>query len=220
MANDGAGKGFFGNLFDKVKSGLGPVPQQPAPRAPAPRTPQNPSATFVRNTGPLATTPSTGPLSAPPIARTPEELAEESQLRQAFIMAYLKDPEVVPEFRDPKYVYKIVSDERSYQTQVCAKLEENLRRFLQAADPAFLMPGEDEMPAMELGPDGEPSPEALAMLERLEAKREFQARREELEAEIQKIRDFQTKLFLILKNVTGIKKKTGGTGFLNPPPGL
>lgn len=220
MGNQGGGKGFFGGLFDKMKSGMGAAPQQPAPKAPAPRPQQNPSATFTRNTGPLATTPATGPLTAPPIPRTPEELAEESQLRQAFIMAYLRDPDAVPEFRDPKYVYKVVSDERSYQTQVCAKLEENLRQFLQAADPAFLMPGEDEVPAMELGPDGNPSPEALALIEKLEAKREFQAKREELEAEIQKIRDFQTRLFLILKNVTGIKKKTGGTGFLNPPPGV
>ncbi|MBO9539484.1 hypothetical protein J7643_02710 [bacterium] len=220
MANDGAGKGFFSNLFDKVKAGMAPVPQQPAPKPPVPRAPQNPSSTFVRNTGPLNATPATGPLRTPPITRTPEELAEESQMRQAFIMAYLKDPDVVPEFRDPKYVYKVVSDERSYQTQEVAKLEEKLRLFLQSADPAFLMPGEDEVPAMELGPDGEPSPEAMALIERIEAKQAFLAQREEIEAEIQKIRDFQTKLFLILKNVTGIKKKTGGTGFLTPPPGV
>lgn len=221
MANDGGGKGFLGGLFNKVKSGIDALAQQPTvPKPPEPRPSQNPSASYVRNTGPLTNTSSaTGPLTAP-VIRTPEELAEESELRQSFITAYLADPELVPEFRDPKYVYKIVSDERGYQGQQCAKLEEDLRFMLQTADPAFLVPLEDEAQVPEPDADDEPSPEVLEMRERAEAKREFQARRSALEAEIQKIRDFQTQLFLILKNVTGIKKKTGGTGFLNPPPGI
>lgn len=239
MSNGESGKGFFGNLFNKVKENLaapqgqppanrqpGNLPSQQAARGntgklqPPTHRPQSQSSTFVRTTGPLNQQGATTPLAAPPIELTPEQRAEESQKRLAFIMAYLKDPSTVPAFKDPKYVYKIVSDERSYQSEVSGGLETKLRLFLNQADPAFLMPEDEEIPAFEPGPDGELPPEVQAVLDRLEAKRAFQAEREAIEAELQKSRDVQTKLFLILKQITGVKGKTGGTGFLTPPPGL
>lgn len=243
MSNGESGKGFFGNLFKKV---TGAPPEQPpaAPnrqagnlppqqgargntgpmKPPAGRPPQNQSSTFVRSTGPLSTgqlsTSNTAPLTAPVVELTPEQKAEESQKRLAFIMAYLKDPNTVPAFKDPKYVYKIVSDERSYQSELSGGLEAKLKLFLSEAEPYFLMEEDEEIPAFQPGPNGELPPQVQVVLDRLEAKREFRARREEIEAELQKSRDVQTKLFLILKQITGVKGKTGGTGFLTPPPGL
>ncbi len=235
MSNGESGKGFFGNLFKKVTDNLGaPQAQPPAPSRPntgnvppqqpgrgnqAQRPPQSQSSTFVRSTGPLST-PITAPLAAPPIELTPEQKAEESQKRLAFIMAYLKDPSTVPAFRDPKYVYKIVSDERSYQSELSAGLEGKLRLFLVQAEPYNLREEDEEIPAFEPGPDGELPPEVQAVLDRIEGKRAFQEARAALEAELQKCRDVQTKLFLILKQITGVKGKTGGTGFLTPPPGI
>jgi len=226
MSNGESGKGFFGNLFNKVKENMGASQAQP-PAAPNRNTgnmqpnrpPHQQSATFVRSTGPL-NSPTTAPLPNPPVELTPEQKAEESQKRLAFIMAYLKDPNSVPAFKDPKYVYKIVSDERSYQSEVSGGLEAKLRLFLSQADPYMLMPEDEEIPAFEPGPDGELPPEVQAILDRLEAKRAFQGERWGIEAQLQQSRDVQTKLFLILKQITGVKGKTGGTGFLTPPPGI
>lgn len=234
MANGDSGKGFFGNLFDKVKENLGVPQAQPIPGrnagglppqqgmrgnpAPTGRLPASQSSTFVRTTGALSA-PATSPLAFPPLERSPEQKEEESQKRLAFILAYLKDPSSVPAFRDSKYVYKIVSDERSYQSEVCANLEAELRQLLAHAEP-YYMRDDEEIPAFDPGPDGELPPEVQAIVDRLEAKRAFLAERDRLETARQKSRDVQTKLFLILKQITGVKGKTGGTGFLTPPPGI
>lgn len=236
MSNGESGKGFFGNLFNKVKENMGPQAQPPAGpnrnpgnpqqgvrgntgNMPPGRPPQQQSATFVRTTAPLPS-PATSPLPNPPVELTPEQKAEESQKRLAFIMAYLKDPSTVPAFGDPKYVYKIVSDERSYQSEICGNLDAKLKLYLSQAEPYFLMDHDEEIPAFEPGPNGELPPEVQAIVDRLEAKRAFQDGRALIEADLQKSRDIQTKLFMILKQITGVKGKTGGTGFLTPPPGI
>jgi hypothetical protein len=227
MADDRSGKGFLNSLFNKVKNTLEStlpgnldkafeLPPEPAKPAPRPAGPDR----FTSQTGKLSAPTGTTPLPFPAVLQDPAVRAQESQQRLAFIMAYLKDPASVPQFKDPKYVYKIVSDERTYQSELCGEWEGKLKTMLIGAPPSFLSDEDEAIPAMDPGPDGEPPPEVLAVLERLEAKRSFQAERQALEVEIQKSRDIQTKLFLVLKNVTGIRKKTGGTGFITPPPGM
>jgi hypothetical protein len=158
----------------------------------APAAPQRPvqplkrgSDAFVRQsrqTAPLAGQPTT-PLPLPELS--PEQKAEESKKRMAVIMTYMKDKTAIPEFKDPKFIYKIISDERSYQTAVVGQQEAELREFLRSEE------GQD--------------PELLA-------------RREALEQQIQGTRNRLTQLFMLLKHITGVKGKTGGTGFLPTEP--
>lgn len=170
-------KGFLGSL----RSFIGGAPDSKAPSAPS-----GPSAK-TKLTAPLPGA-RTAPLEKPEL--TPEEKAEESKKRMGFIVTYMRTPDALPEFKDAKFVYKVVSDERSYQTELVEKLQIELRRltFSWSGDP------EDET---------------------------FLAQREELENRIQGIRDRLSQLFLLLKHLTGVKGKTGGTGFLpNSPDGI
>lgn len=126
------------------------------------------------------------PLSAQAPAQSAEQRAQESAERSRFIAAYQQNPTALPEFQDPRHVYKVIADERTYQTELATALQEQHKILLlgwsgSQQDPAFL------------------------------------AKKAALETQIQAARDKLTELFLLLKSVTGIKRKTGGTGFL--PPG-
>lgn len=145
------------------------------------------SDAFVRQgmqTAPLAGQPTT-PLPEPEL--TPEQKAAESKKRMGVIMTYMKDKNAVPEFKDPKFIYKIISDERTYQTALVSELEAELR--------IFVMSWEGNREAAE-----------------------FLERKEDLEQQIQSTRNRLTQLFMLLKHITGVKGKTGGTGFLPAEP--
>lgn len=164
-------KGFLGNL----RSFLGGAPEPKGP----PAAPQR-----AQHTAPLPGA-RTAPLEKPEL--TPEEKAEESKKRMGFIVTYMRTPDALPEFHDAKFVYKVVADERSYQTELVEQFQAELRSitFSWSGDP------EDET---------------------------FVAQRDELETRIQGIRDRLSQLFLLLKHLTGVKGKTGGTGFLPASP--
>ena len=174
--------GGLKGLFSGSKEAL-PAPQ----RQSGPLT-KGPDA-FVRQgrqTAPLAGQPTT-PLPAPELS--PEEKLEASKKRMAVIMTYMKDKNAVPEFKDPKFIYKIISDERTYQTTLVSELESELREYLMG------WVGDREDP-------------------------EFLSRKEALEQQIQGTRNRLTQLFMLLKHITGVKGKTGGTGFLPVEPGF
>lgn len=165
-------KGFLGSL----RSFIG-AKEPPAPAAPPPQ---------MRNTRPLPGS-RTSPLEKAPL--TPEEKEEESKKRMGFIITYMRTPDALPEFKDVKFVYKVVSDERSYQTERVEQLQIELK-------------------TMTFGWSGDPEDE------------DYLARRGELENRIQSIRDRLSQLFLLLKHLTGVKGKTGGTAFLPSSDGI
>ena len=160
----------------------------PAPQRQTGPLPKGPDA-FMRQgrqTAPLAGQPTT-PLPAPELS--PEQKLEESKKRMAVIMTYMKDKNAVPEFKDPKFIYKIISDERTYQTALVGELESELREY------TLGWVGDREDP-------------------------EFLERKEAMEQQIQATRNRLTQLFMLLKHITGVKGKTGGTGFLPVEPGF
>lgn len=166
---------FFGGLkglFSSAKEASAP------PQRPAPAPPRKGSDAFVRRTAPLAGQP-TSPL--PQNDLTPAQKAEASKKRMAVIMTYMKDKNAIPEFKDPKFIYKIISDERTYQTAMVSQQETDLREFMLAGG------GQDP---------------------------ELAERRDAMEQQIQATRNRLTQLFMLLKHITGVKGKTGGTGFL------
>lgn len=176
------------DILSNLVSGLKGLFQPPAkPTTPTRKAPPKGADAFIRpatrDTAALAAQ-STAPLEQ---VRTPEQKAEESKKRMVFIVKYMKDPASVPEFKDPKFVYKIITDERSYQTERVASLQAQLKQLIH---------GESD------------DPNAPSQLEQ----------REDLERQIQASRDKLTQLFLLLKRVTGVKGKTGGTGFLPVDP--
>lgn len=176
--------GGIKSLFGKPAEVEEPRPRNTGSLPPVKNGPDTFRSSQQRNTAPLAARP-TAPLEQ--TNRTPEEKAEDSKKRMVFIVKYMKDPNSAPEFKDPKFVYKIITDERTYQTELVEKLQVEYKQLT-------------------LGWAGDPEDE------------EFVAKREELEGRIQSCRDKLSQLFLLLKRVTGIKGKTGGTGFLPPMP--
>lgn len=168
-----------------LKGASGPLPgtAQPgaAPRAAATGNLNRGSDSLVRSAAPAAT--SSAPLMPPaPPTKSPEEAAEESKQRMGFIIAYMNDPEGDPLFQDKQLVYKILTEERSYQQNLIVRLTEEAKR---------------------LPPNS--------------------GRAVELEAEIGTARTRQGQLFTLLKRLTGVRGKTGGTGFIakaqdTPPP--
>lgn len=177
------------NLASQFMKGLRSLIQPaPAPVAPPSRLPAKKpldGTEFKRFTQPLASRPA----ATTPIELTSEQQAEESKRRMGFIIAYMQDPKSAPEFSDPRFVYKIITDERTYQTQQVEQLQVALQSLVRTWD-------------------GNPDPE-------------FEARKEGLEVEIQACRNKLSQLFLLLKHITGVKGKTGGTDFLTfNPDGL
>jgi hypothetical protein len=164
------------------QGGSGRLPAQPGPTAPrAAATGQLRSGTdsLTRSGPPPAGTGSF--LPPPPPQKAPEVAAAESAERMAFIIAYMKDPEGDPVFKDKQMVYKVLTEERSYQQNQIVRLVEALK-----------------------GLDPE-APEAVSLNEQLDTARTRQGQ-----------------LFTLLKRLTGVRGKTGGTGFIakaaEPPP--
>lgn len=100
----------------------GPLPALPArpTSGPLPRPPARPGTdTLALGTGRLPGQPSSTPppgAEEPPPTEVPTAAeAERSDKRMAFIVAYMRDPSSQPEFQDRPLVFRIVSEERSYQ---------------------------------------------------------------------------------------------------------
>lgn len=180
--------GFFAKVRTLFEGHSPAAPEPPVPpRQPAPRPRPEARGTdsFHRTERQLSPTQTTR-LESSPTEPSPESAAEASQKRMAFVLAYLQDSDAVPQLKDARFVYKLVSDERAYQSELYKEAEARLRELLALADPASL---ED--------------PDAPACLQR-----------QAIEAELQASRDTQTQLFRVLKKVTGKRGRTGGTGFL------
>lgn len=202
MADGQGGAPLKKKLFGWVQDTLGKLEQaldekppadKPAagPTAPAPTRPAtgslpkgHPSAPRAAATGQLRSgtdsltrsAPAAGSgnlLPPPPPPKDPEVAAAESAERMAFIIAYMKDPEGDPVFKDKQMVYKVLTEERSYQQNQIVRLAEALKA---------------------LAPE---DPEA-----------------ESLNAQLDTARTRQGQLFTLLKRLTGVRGKTGGTGFI------
>lgn len=133
------------------------------------------------------------PPTAPlePAPKPPEQAQKEADERRLLITAYQKNPRLLPEFQDKPFIYRVVSDERAFQKERLDALRLELRQIVM--DPLRHDPEDPEV----------------------------QRRRSELEARIEECNGHLTGLFLLLKRITGITKKTGGTDFLatDPPAG-
>lgn len=134
--------------------------------------------------------PSTGAL---PPTDDPEA---DSKKRMKVITGYLKDPNGHPLFADKPAFLKILTEERSHlHTLIHAT-----QKQLQSLPP----------PAAAMGL----TPEEAEQLENFSAQQQLRA---ELEAKLAKCQQRQAQIYQIMKRLTGIKKSTGGTGFLALP---
>ncbi|HEY9766655.1 MAG TPA: hypothetical protein V6C82_09825 [Chroococcales cyanobacterium] len=128
-----------------------------------------------------------GLAAKPTVPLSKEEKAKESVDRHYLIDAYETMPTLIPEFQNPQYMYKLISNERDYVQEnldVRVKEHKTLRSKSQAG---ISTPEED-------------------------------ARFRALEKEIQSHRNELSRLFLLIKKVTGVNKSgTGGTDFLGKP---
>jgi hypothetical protein len=133
MANDGSQKksGFFNQLL----SSIGVKKEEPRPPASAPGPGSRPlgpegrskSAQFVRSQD-------TKPLSAGKVAATnplsSQEKAKQSEERRYLISAYETTPTLIPEFQNPQYMYKLISNEREYSQEVLGDLLQRRKEIL------------------------------------------------------------------------------------------
>jgi len=230
-------KGLLGRLLDMAAT---PKPQpEPTPQPVVQRPGTGPvrsgtdvfkpSAAAAAAPRPKSTAPVTQQLVVPPTPKPqmgtgnvfpgdglpPDEASEE---RLAFLDAFFDDPTASRLFQDAKYMYKVVSDERNHQVATVLLQTEALRAFEEAMAPEELADEPVRVPALPPGPDGEPLPEVLEALALQERRSARVAERERL----RKVRDqAQARadlLFRLMKELTGKKGRTGGTGFLAAPP--
>ncbi|MEB3237383.1 MAG: hypothetical protein VKO64_07145 [Candidatus Sericytochromatia bacterium] len=145
----------------------------------------------------------------------PDEASEE---RLAFLDAFFDDPTASRLFQDATYMYKVVSDERNHQVSVILLQTEALRSLEESMDPEELADEPVPIPALPPGPDGEPLPEVLAALALQERRSARVAERERLRDERDQAQARVNLLFRLMKELTGKKGRTGGTGFLAGPP--
>ncbi|HBN08581.1 MAG TPA: hypothetical protein DD435_07995 [Cyanobacteria bacterium UBA8530] len=127
-------------------------------------------------------------LAAKPAAPlSKEEKDKESVDRHYLIDAYETMPTLIPEFQNPQYMYKLISNERDYvQENLDGRVKEH--KLLRSRSQAGVSTPEED------------------------------ARYKVLEKEIQSHRNELSRLFLLIKKVTGVNKSgTGGTDFLGKP---
>lgn len=160
--------GFLGGVLQKF--GVIKPPPEPEPEPEPQQFIQPPEEDFPVGTAPLSEA----------------DKAKESEDRRYLIAAYEENPELIPEFKDPPYMYKLISNERDYMQEILNRKVAD-RKFLQTKAYAGGLTTEEERRVQDLG-------------------REIQAYRSEL-----------SRLFLLIKKVTGVNKSgTGGTDFLDP----
>lgn len=119
--------------------------------------------------------PAEPPVSQAAPSETGETPETASKRRLGIIMAYMKNPEGDPSFKNKPLMYRILTEERGYQQEQILKHQQAIA----AADPA------DE--------------EAYS----------------QLEAGLSTAQKRQAQLFTLLKELTGKRGKTGGTGFIS-----
>jgi|GEM_PF-2278231 hypothetical protein len=138
MANDQPQKkpGFFGQLLASMglakpepqaaapakptgtRSPTGPVKAKPGTGEQFTRTPQNEGSGQLKESKA-----NTQPLS-------PEEKAKQSEERRYLISAYESTPTLIPEFQNPQYMYKMISNERDYTQEVLNGLLNERKQLL------------------------------------------------------------------------------------------
>lgn len=195
MANDKK-PGFFDNILGSL--GLKKAEPAPAPArvrtgntgnmGPLPRKPGT-GEQFVRSkTGPTEGA-STGPIGEKKSVTaplSPEEKAKQSEERRYLIAAYEATPTLIPEFQNPQYMYKLISNERDYtQEQLNMLLSERKQILLEHS--------------------GAELPEALE--QRLH---ELELKAQEYRNDLTRL------FLLIKKVAGVQKSGTGGTDFLDP----
>lgn len=133
MADDSNQKAGF---FNQILSSLGlkkPEPEPAPPPVARPRTGNTGAIARKPGTGEQFSRSGTGPVGAEPAPEkkavtaplTPEEKAKQSDERRYLIAAFESTPTLIPEFQNPQYMYKLISNEREYtQEKLNALLEE------------------------------------------------------------------------------------------------
>ena len=126
MANDSSDKkpGLFGQFLASVGlSKPDPVPRPPITgRMPG-------SGSRGADTSPLPPKRSaTEPLS-------PAEKAKQSEERRYLIAAFETTPTLIPEFQNPQYMYKMISNERDYTQEMLGDLLQDRKMFLMGVGP-------------------------------------------------------------------------------------
>lgn len=132
MSDDSNQKaGFFNQLLTTL--GLKKPEPEPVPPPARPRTGNTGAITRKPGTGEQFSRSRTGPVGAdaPPEKKavtaplTPEERAKQSDERRYLIAAFESTPTLIPEFQNPQYMYKLISNEREYtQEKLNVLLEE------------------------------------------------------------------------------------------------
>ena len=128
---------------------------------------------------------------------TPEEDESESKKRMKVIMAYLKEPNGHPLFADKPAFLKILTDERAYLHRLIFEQQKRIKTL-------------GVVLASQPHPSGEAEPSTEVQAQQTEVA--------ELEAQVARFQQRQAQIFQIMKKLTGIKRSTGGTGFLAAPP--
>lgn len=143
--------------------------------------------------GPLPTAAPKAPAAPPEPTKSPEEQAEESKKRLKLILAYMKDPESDPVFKNKPLMYRILTEERSFQQAQIVSLGDELEKLPPPASAMGLSEEEAEADPLYAG---------------------LEDRRKALQDKLHVCQTRQTQLFTLMKKLTGVKGKTGGTGFL------
>ncbi|MEB3299250.1 MAG: hypothetical protein VKO21_07170 [Candidatus Sericytochromatia bacterium] len=146
----------------------------------------------------------------------PDEASEE---RLSFLDAFFAGPTSSRLFQDAKYMYKVVSDERNHQVNCVLRLASAVRELESDMDEEDLADEPVPIPALPPGPDGEPDPAVMEAVRLQEARSAKVAERQRLIQERDRAQGRADLLFRLMKQLTGKKGRTGGTGFLAPPPG-
>ncbi len=135
MANEGSQKkpSFFNNLLTSM--GLKKENEEPQPETsvrsagsrPLAPSGRSQSAQFVRSQD-------TRPLSAGKSAATnpltPLEKSKQSEERRYLISAFETTPTLIPEFQNPQYMYKLISNEREHAQEILSDLLQRRKEIL------------------------------------------------------------------------------------------
>lgn len=94
----------------------------------------------------------TSPLSQKKAATEPlssEEKAKQSEERRYLIAAFETTPTLIPEFQNPQYMYKMISNERDYAQEVLNTLLLERRQFLYSVGPDMTEDQEEQLGAID-----------------------------------------------------------------------
>ncbi len=119
--------GFLDSLLGNL--GLTKPVQQKAPPRPGPpgdRMQMRPSG---RETNPINTS------AKPTQALSDSEKAKQSEERRYLIAAYEATPTLIPEFQNPQYMYKLISNERDYVQECLNKAIAERKRMMMEFGP-------------------------------------------------------------------------------------